>query len=67
VGYIPRRSDIPSPYAYSPVHTVYNDPKRGRVIIVETSHKRFDVFSIGSVFATSDDAEQVYLKSLAPA
>jgi hypothetical protein len=42
---IPRQTDIPSPYAYSPTHTVYYDTiARRYVVIVETSHKCYDVF-----------------------
>lgn len=56
-GYIVRQRDIPSPYASGPTHIVWSDPKRGNVIIVETSHKNYEVFSVGNipVFATEDD------------
>jgi hypothetical protein len=44
---IPRQRDIPSPYAYSPVHSVYYDTIAKRhVVIVETSHKCYDVFAV---------------------
>jgi hypothetical protein len=46
-GYIPRQADIPSPYAYSPTHSVSYDPaKKTHVIVVETAHKRYDVFAV---------------------
>jgi hypothetical protein len=41
---IPRVREIPSPYAYSPDHTLYIDDKGREVFIVETMHKRYDVF-----------------------
>lgn len=52
LGWIPRQ-DIPSPYAYSPTHCVLNDPRRGGVIIVETAHRRYDVFRV-------DESVRVY-------
>lgn len=42
----PRIPEIPSPYAYSSVHTVYQDDKGRMVIVVETAHKRYDVFDV---------------------
>jgi len=44
VGYIPRQSQIPSPYAFSPSHPVYETAKEGRWFIVETRHRRYEVF-----------------------
>lgn len=41
---IPRVKDIPSPYAFSPDHTVYLDERGRAVFIVETAHKQYDVF-----------------------
>lgn len=50
------RTDIPSPYASGPSHGVYLDRKRGLVIIVETKHKTFDVFSVdGMTLYTTDE------------
>ena len=46
-GTMPRRNDIPSPYAYSPEWPVYLWRGR-RVLIRETSHKCFDVFEAQS-------------------
>jgi hypothetical protein len=43
---IPRQPDIPCPYRYSPTHTVYAYQGAVQVIIVETAHKRFDVFAV---------------------
>lgn len=45
---IPRRNDIPSPYAYSPEWPVYSLDGR-EVIIRETSHKKFQVFAVDSL------------------
>ena len=45
IGKIPRQCDIPSPYAGGPDHIVHE--WRGRkIIIVETGHKKYDVFSV---------------------
>jgi hypothetical protein len=41
---IPRIKEIPSPYAYSPDHTLYLDDKGRYLFIVETAHKQYDVF-----------------------
>ncbi len=41
---IPRIPEIPSPYAYSPEHVLYVDSKGRDVFVVETAHKRYDVF-----------------------
>ena len=41
---IPRIKEIPSPYAYSPDHTLFLDDKGRHVFIVETAHKQYDVF-----------------------
>ena len=46
IGHIARRDDIPSPYAYSPDWPVWDHPTRGPVLIRETSHRCFDVFSV---------------------
>jgi hypothetical protein len=65
LGWIVRQKDIPSPYAYSPTHGVYHDPKRGAVIIVETSHKRYDVFAVDhdvtTIYATDQLATDAYI------
>ena len=41
-----RFAAIPSPFCYSPVNTVYRDLDGLLVFIVETAHKRYDVFSL---------------------
>lgn len=62
VGFIPRDRSIPSPYAYSPTHTVYRDSRERCVFIVETMHKRYDVFECASgVFKRQTEAEQAYV------
>ncbi len=44
VGEIPRM--VSSKYAYSPTHVVYRTKKGKPVFIVETAHRRFDVFEV---------------------
>ncbi len=63
-GYIPRQTDIPSPYAYSPTHAVWMwDTKP--VIIVETKHRRFTVFAVPAdmIMADETDAMNKYLET----
>lgn len=45
LGEIPREAQIPNPYAYSPTHVVL---AWGAVpvIIVETKHRRYEVFEV---------------------
>ncbi len=43
---IPKMKEIPSPYAYSPEHTVYRTQDGREVFIVETKHKTYDVFEV---------------------
>jgi hypothetical protein len=43
IGTIDRRPEIPSPHAYSPNHPVW-DWNGVPVIIVETRHRRYEVF-----------------------
>lgn len=45
VGTIPRQLQIPSPYAYSPMHPVSRWNGQ-HVIVVETRHKRYEVFRV---------------------
>jgi hypothetical protein len=45
IGFIDRREDIPSPYAYSPAWTVWRHGGLP-VVIVETAHKRYEVFLV---------------------
>lgn len=49
IGEIPRQKDIASPYASSPSHFVWKWGEK-RIIIVETSHKTFDVFLVPTDF-----------------
>ncbi len=44
LGFLPRQ-DIPSPYKFSPTHDVIEHDGQP-VIIVETSHRCFDVFLV---------------------
>jgi hypothetical protein len=45
LGTIPRRPEIPSPYAYAPEHQVMRWNAKP-IIIVETGHRRFEVFEV---------------------
>lgn len=45
LGEIPREAGIPSPYRYSPTHVVL-DWNGVPVIIVETKHRRYEVFEV---------------------
>jgi hypothetical protein len=45
VGWIPRVANIPSPYMYSPVWTVYWW-KGKHVVLAETRHRRYEVFEV---------------------
>ena len=49
----PRIAAIPSPYAYSPTHAVYQMKRPGlmpiHIIIVETKHKQYDVFDASTL------------------
>jgi hypothetical protein len=46
IGEIDRQSDIPSPHRYSPRWTVWTHIQDGPVVIVETAHKRYEVFAV---------------------
>lgn len=64
IGWIPKQTGIPSPYRYSATHLVYRDPTRGPVIIVETAHKRYDVFAVPPetrIFETDEEAQDAYM------
>jgi hypothetical protein len=63
-GYVPRRlcAHIPSPFFYSPTREVSTIRSGLRVIIVETSHARYEVFCVPSermICRTQRDAERV--------
>jgi hypothetical protein len=55
----PRIAAIPSPYAYSPTHTIYQvkgaNPRH--VIIVETKHKQYDVFDASNLPLQLEEVE----------
>ena len=54
IGYIPRQP-IPSPYSYGPSHVVWNWTGRP-IIIVETRHRRYEVFAVPpSMIEPSED------------
>lgn len=53
IGWIVRHLEIPSPYSYGPSHAAYADSRAGKVFIVETAHKQYDVFRV-------DLAERIY-------
>jgi len=57
VGFVKRRSEIPSPYRYSPTHEVLLF-KGLKVIHVETAHRRYEIFDVSDlqIFATEDEA-----------
>lgn len=42
---IPRIKEIPSPYAYSPVHVVYSWGAK-EIFVVETRHKYYEIFEV---------------------
>jgi len=45
IGTIDRRSEIPSPYAFSQDHPVW-DWNGVQIIVVETRHRRYEVFRV---------------------
>jgi hypothetical protein len=55
LGVIPRHAEIPSPYAYSPTHYVY-DWQGTPVIIAETAHRRYEVFCVTEPIQPDPDA-----------
>lgn len=66
IGYLPRQTQIPSPYASSPTDVVWNWNGR-RVIYREVSHRRFEVFELPAnmhVHPCEDDAVNEYLGGL---
>lgn len=52
-GYIPNQ-EIPSPYRYSPTHCVYAYAGM-QIFIVETAHRRYEVFRIDSGNVRQDE------------
>lgn len=64
LGYIPRQSAIPSPYAYSPTHIVYS--WHGMPVIqVETRHRYYEVFQVPETMPVTQD-EDTLLAQLFP-
>lgn len=55
VGFIPRQTEIPSPYRSSPTEAVY-EWKGRKVFIHETSHKVYSVFEVPAEETVTDDA-----------
>ena len=51
---IPKQTDIPSPSYFGQSHTVFTYNNR-HVIIVETMHKRYDVFAVPSTLLQPRD------------
>lgn len=65
IGYIPRQTAIPSPYAYSPTHAI-SDWNGKRVFIVETSHRYYDVFEVSAateIYQTDEAATDAYISA----
>lgn len=62
IGFIPRDRAIPSPYAFSPTHTAYQDARGRSVFIVETLHRRYVFEFTGGVFKRQSDAEKANLE-----
>lgn len=66
-GYIVRQPAIPSPYAWGPNHAVYQDLNRGPVFIVETAHRRYDVFTVPAeltIYRTDEESTAAYVHTL---
>ena len=65
IGYIPRQAEVSSPYAYSPVHTVYRHPRYGSVVVSEASHRRHVMYSVsGRIYEEEEPATQAMLVHL---
>jgi hypothetical protein len=46
VATIPRQTDIPRPYCYSPDWNVHRAEDGRFVTVIETAHRRYDVFEV---------------------
>lgn len=55
IGFIPRQKDIPSPYVYSQTHVVWRHENGRQIFIVETSHKKYEVFCLNGERVYKDD------------
>ena len=67
IGWIPRQSDVPSPYAYSPVDRVFEHRRYGACIIREVAHRRYGLYSVtgGPIYVTEEEATQVHIRKVA--
>lgn len=63
VGYVVNRQEVATPYSYSPTRSVYQDDAGRLVVILETAHRRYEVFQMdaATVHATEDAAEAAFL------
>ena len=51
------RTTIPSPYAYSPTHALFQTDSGQQIFVVETRHRRYEVFvATDEVLFDSDEA-----------
>jgi len=65
VGFIPRNTGIPSPYAFGPTHAIWEHDSGAHVIVVETAHKVYSIFALDDnerEYATDDEAAAEYLR-----
>ena len=53
VGTVPRQ--IRTHYASSPTHLVYNHPTLGNVVVAETSHKVYSIFTVAGPLGPMED------------
>lgn len=60
------RTAIPSPYCYSPTHAIFQHDSGKRVFIVETRHRRYEVFTVTDerVFDSDEAATDAYIATI---
>jgi len=60
------RTAIPSPYAYSPTHAIFQTDSGQHIFIVETQHRRYEVFTVTdeTVFDTDEAAADAYIATI---
>ena len=65
VGFIPRQTDLPSPYASGPVDAVF-EWKGHKVFFRETAHKVYRMFEVPAheTITNSDDAADLFIARL---
>lgn len=65
IGYIPRQTYIPSPYASSPTEAVYEWNGR-KVFFHETAHKVYQMFEVpaAETITTDEAATEVFIARL---